>query len=102
MSRAQAGQVDVAIADIAELTKLSNWTADHWHTFARVYAAASSKVEGKQQEYTDRAMELLEQAVKADPGVIAQLKQDPDLAPLREREDFLKLIGELKKGAEQK
>ena len=56
---------------------------------------ASGKSAGKKQEYADRAMELLQKAVKAGFKYPAHMKQDKDLDALRDREDFKKLVAEL-------
>ncbi len=103
-SRIQAGLVAEAVAEVAELTPpaadttgLANWNAGHWYNFACVYALASGKIADKKQEYADRAMELLHQAVKAGWKDAAHMAKDTDLDPLREREDFKKLLAELDK-----
>jgi tetratricopeptide (TPR) repeat protein len=98
-SRVQAGQVAEAVAEVAELTKMATWNAGQWYDFACVYALASGKVADKKQQYTDRAMQLLHQAVKAGYKDAAHMTTDPDLDALRGREDFKKLIGELAKKA---
>jgi tetratricopeptide (TPR) repeat protein len=44
----------------------------------------------------DRGMECLRESARLDPGMVAKLLSEPDLIPLREREDFrelLKLLG---------
>ena len=102
MSQLQAGIVAEAVAEVAELTKSSKWTAGQWYDFACIYAVASGKIADKKQEYADRAMELLKKAVKLGYKDAAHLKTDTDLDPLREREDFKKLLAELEKGAEKK
>jgi serine/threonine protein kinase/tetratricopeptide (TPR) repeat protein len=102
MSQVQAGQVTEAVVEVAELTKLSNWNAGQWYDFACVYAVASGKVADKKQEYADRAMELLQKAVKSGYKDAARMKKDPDLDFLREREDFKKLLAELEAKAEKK
>jgi tetratricopeptide (TPR) repeat protein len=94
-SRVNAGQVAEAVAEVAELTSSSSWNANQWYDFACVYAVASSKIAGKKAEYSDRAMALLQQAVKAGWKEAAYMKKDPDMDPLREREDFKKLLAEL-------
>ena len=66
-----------------------------WYNFACIYSLASSKVADKQQEYTDRAMEMLKQAVQAGWKDVAHIQQDTDLDPLRNRDDFKKLVEEL-------
>ena len=45
-------------------------------------------------------MELLHKAAQAGFKDVAHMKKDTDLDPLREREDFKKLIAELEKQAE--
>jgi predicted Zn-dependent protease len=63
MSSVQAGYVAEAIAQVVQLLKADGWDAGQWYDFACTYAVASGKVAGKQQEYADRAMELLRNAV---------------------------------------
>jgi serine/threonine protein kinase/tetratricopeptide (TPR) repeat protein len=98
-SRLRAGMVAEAVAEVAELTKSTNWNADQWYSFACIYAVASGKIADKKREYADRAMELLTLARAAGYKDAAHMKKDTDLDPLREREDFKKLIAELEKGA---
>ena len=43
-------------------------------------------------------MDLLQKAVKAGYKDAAHMKKDPDLDPLRAREDFKKLLAELEAG----
>jgi tetratricopeptide (TPR) repeat protein len=47
------------------------------------------------QFYGDAAMKLLREAVRKGYKDVAHMKKDTDLAPLRPREDFLKLVAEL-------
>ena len=101
-SRVQAGQVNEAVAEVAELTKSSRWSADQWYDFACVYAIASGKSADKKQAHADRAMELLHQAVKAGYKDAAHMKKDTDLDALRDREDFKNLIAELEAKAPKK
>ncbi len=96
-SRVQAGQVAEAVAEVAELTKSSRWNAGQWYDFACVYALASGKSADNKQAYADRAMELLQKAVKAGFKDAAHMKKDPDLDPLRGRDDFKKLLEALDK-----
>jgi serine/threonine protein kinase/Flp pilus assembly protein TadD len=97
-SRLQAGQVAEAVAEVAELTKLDGWNTGQWYDFACVYAVASGKVADKKQEYADRAMELLRKAVQAGYKDGAHMAKDTDLDPLRDREDFKKLLAEVQGG----
>jgi tetratricopeptide (TPR) repeat protein len=51
--------------------------------------------------YADRAMDFLRQAVARGLQNVAVIKTDPDLAPLRSREDFQKLVQQVeRKGKE--
>jgi tetratricopeptide (TPR) repeat protein len=49
------------------------------------------------KSYADKAMELLQQAVARGYKDAAHMKKDPDLEPLRAREDFKKLLASLEK-----
>jgi len=96
-SRAKAGQVAEAIAEVADL--ISSGGENHgWYDFACVYAVASGKSPDKKQQYADRAMELLRKAVQAGFKDGPHMAKDPDLDLLRNREDFKKLLEELKAG----
>jgi hypothetical protein len=86
-----------AVAEVAELAKSPNWDAGGWYNFACVYAVASRTggMNPPALQYADRAVELLQKAVKAGYKDTAHMKKDPDLDPLRDREDFKKLLAEL-------
>jgi tetratricopeptide (TPR) repeat protein len=98
-TRVNAGQVAEAVAEVAELSKMPHWDAGQWYDFACVYALACAKSpdKDKKQEYADRAMDLLQRAVKAGYNDAAHVRKDTDLDPLRGREDFKKLLAELEK-----
>ncbi len=100
-SRVRAGQLAEAVAEVAELTKSGNWPAVQWYEFACIYAVASGKSAVKKQEYADRAMELLHQALKAGYKDAAHLAKDKDLDVLRQRDDFNKLLESLAKPKEK-
>jgi serine/threonine-protein kinase len=51
------------------------------------------------QSYGDRALEALRQAVAKGYKDAAQMKKDPDLDPLRGRDDFQKLLAEVEAAA---
>jgi tetratricopeptide (TPR) repeat protein len=91
-SRLRAGQIVEAVAEVEELTKARKWSAEQWYDFACVYAVASGQVGAKKEEYADRAIELLRQAVKAGFKDAAHLRKDTDLDALRDRADFTKLV----------
>jgi tetratricopeptide (TPR) repeat protein len=97
-SRLRAGQVAEAVAEVAELAKLPFWDAGQLCGFAGAYAVASGKFADKKDEYAASAVELLQRAVKAGYKNTVRLKQDGDLAPLRDREDFQKLLADLETG----
>jgi serine/threonine protein kinase/tetratricopeptide (TPR) repeat protein len=92
LSQVKAGQVAAAVAEVAELTKTSKWTAAQWYDFARVYALASARDKNKQEEYAVRAVELLRRALQAGYNNVEQMQKDADLDPLRGRDDFKKLM----------
>ncbi len=94
-SRLQAGQVAEAVAEVAELTKNPFWDAGSWYNFACLCAIASGNSADKKQEYADRAMDLLQKAVRAGFNDAAQMAKDPDLDPIRARDEFKKLIERL-------
>jgi hypothetical protein len=63
-------------------------------------AANHDKLDDKQREeaaqfYGDAAMKLLRQAVSKGYRNVPHMKKDTDLDPLRQQEDFQKLIAEL-------
>jgi hypothetical protein len=53
------------------------------------------------QFYGDAAMKLLRDAVGNGYKDVAHMKKDTDLAPLRQREDFRKLVAELEEKGKQ-
>jgi tetratricopeptide (TPR) repeat protein len=67
-------------------------------TFAllgRILTALGRGAEGsEQQKYLDQAVETLRRALELGYADVEQLRKDPDLAPLRAREDFPKLLNE--------
>jgi hypothetical protein len=63
--------------------------------------AQHAKLDAKQRQeaarfYEGAAMKLLREAVRKGYRDVAQMKKDADLNPLRRREDFRKLVAELK------
>jgi hypothetical protein len=90
-----AGQVDEAIAEVEELRRSTTGSADRWYGLACFFAVASGKSADKRQEYADRAMELLQKAVKAGFRNVAHMARDSDLDGLRGRDDFKKLMRSL-------
>ena len=72
------------------------------YDFACIYSIASGKIQDKKQLYADRAMELLRKAVQAGYQNGPHLAKDTDFDLLRNREDFKKLLAELKAGKADK
>jgi hypothetical protein len=58
-----------------------------------------TRADGRRKEaaqfYGDAAMKLLRDAVSKGYKDVAHMKKDTDLGPLRQREDFRKLVAEL-------
>lgn len=86
------GLVSEAIEHIAEFTKLPSEDAELWYEYACTYALAADRLPAKRMEYADRAMELLDQAVKFGYDNAKRLRTDSDLTQLRDRDDFNRLI----------
>src|SRR5262249_29884761 len=95
MTYLSARMMAEAVAEAAELTKESNWGANQWYNFACVYSVASAKIADKKAAYGDTAVELLRKAMKAGWTDHAHMKKDADLDPLRDRDDFKKLLADL-------
>lgn len=91
----RSGQVVEAVAEVAELTENRSWPPDQWYNFACVCSVASGKTMDKQKEYADLAIELLAKSVQTGFKDAANMARDTDLDPLRERQDFKKLLAEL-------
>jgi hypothetical protein len=97
----QAGQVAEAVADAEALTKDARAPSARCCEAAGVFSLASAAAQeaGQREEYAGQALALLRRARAAgffqDRRKVAYLKKDPDLAPLRSREDFRKFVAEL-------
>jgi hypothetical protein len=91
ISQAQAsGNHDQALTKAESLAK--GGVAPTLEGLARLCALASA-VAG--ERYAVRAVKLLRQAVSEDYQDTLYLKEGADLAPLRQRDDFKKLLAEL-------
>jgi tetratricopeptide (TPR) repeat protein len=80
------------VADFPAIPAYRHDLAASYYNLACLYAIRSGKEADKQQEYADRAMELLQKAVKTGYADTAHMAKDTDLDPLRNREDFKKLL----------
>jgi hypothetical protein len=97
-SLARAGGHVNAVAEANALAAAKEVTGDTLYDLACVCALASTAVKDNaqlQDQYAARAVELLRQAVAKGYKDIDHLKKDDDLKPLRQREDFRKLMEEL-------
>jgi serine/threonine protein kinase/tetratricopeptide (TPR) repeat protein len=90
----QLGDVSNAIAEVVRLTEEAG-DANQRYSIACFYAVAAGELASNKQEYADRAMELLQKAVQAGFRDAAWMAKDPDLDPIREREDFKELLNKL-------
>jgi len=104
LALARAGRHGEAVAEAAPLTppRAKVTGARALYLEVCIYALAAAQSNPQQAETCARtALELLRQAKAAghfdDPAHAEQLRTDPDLNSLRSREDFQKLLGELKK-----
>jgi tetratricopeptide (TPR) repeat protein len=93
-------------AEEAEALAREDANSAHVYNVACIYANASaaagrdlklSPAERARLEtrYADRAMAFLRQAIAQGPGRPDAIRKDPDLDPLRARDDFQKLLTEL-------
>jgi eukaryotic-like serine/threonine-protein kinase len=98
-SRLQAGQVAEAVAEVSELelTKSASGSPASWYSFACFYSIAAGKSSDQKQVYADRAMDLLQKAIKAGYNNAVHMAKDTDLDPIRGRDDFKTLIEALTK-----
>src|SRR4030095_4831309 len=65
VSRLKAGQKVDVVVEVEELMKAPSVSAGQLYDFACIYAVASSANSDQKQAFTDKAMELLRQAVGA-------------------------------------
>jgi tetratricopeptide (TPR) repeat protein len=89
-----AGQPDEAVAEVVDLATL-DWHSYRWVNFGCICAVASKEVVGRKQQYADLAMQMLQRAVQAGYDVPANIAHNPELDPLRDRDDFRKLLADL-------
>ena len=89
----RAGEIETAVTE-AEALGAKHHNATRCVVAARVFAIAAVAVAAEQREnYCDRAMAFLQQAVQAGLREPSRLQADSDFAPLHDREDFRRLVG---------
>ena len=91
-----AGMVAEAVAEVAELTKDTNWSRPVVQLRLRVFRGEwpDRRQEGRVRRPCDG---VSDDGSGGGVNDAAQMKVDTDLDPLREREDFNKLLAELEK-----
>jgi tetratricopeptide (TPR) repeat protein len=100
-ARVRAGKAAEAVADAEALTRDPATPGPLLCKAADVcsLAAAAAQDAQRREAYAGRALALLRRARAAgffqDRRKVEYLKKDPDLAPLRSREDFRKFVAEL-------
>jgi hypothetical protein len=70
-----------------------------WYNVVCVYARASGKVADRREKYADRALVLLQEAARKRYQNAEHARKDPDLDPLRDRDDFKRWLAELERNA---
>ncbi len=73
-----------------------DWVDDGYN-LACILSIGSGKFADKKKEYADRAIEYLQAAVQMGYKDFAHINEDKDLDPLRNRDDFKKLIADMEK-----
>jgi tetratricopeptide (TPR) repeat protein len=100
LSLSRAGQHARATATAQELLRAGNVENGTLYNAACVYARAARGAPPQtgsphDEQYADRAVELLRQAVQQGWKDVAHIKQDSDLDGLRQRPDFQQLLADL-------
>jgi serine/threonine protein kinase len=102
ISQLRAGDPARAVAEANALADLKEANGTTVYNMACIVSLASAAVKqdsGLKERYATRAVELLQKAESSgyfkDSKNIELLKKDPDLDPIRSREDFKKLEGRL-------
>jgi hypothetical protein len=97
---ARAADSTQAVAEADVLAKMPEATGDMLFDLARICAWASTVSKDddqKRERNAARAVALLRQATERGFGDLAKIKSDDDLRPLRDRQDFKKLLQTLVK-----
>jgi tetratricopeptide (TPR) repeat protein len=92
----RSGKVSDALAEGERLKKLAGRDGTDEFNFALLYLVAAGKTAEKRREYEDAAMGHLEEAVKLGYKNVTRWASDKDLDPLRERDEFKKLLADLR------
>jgi tetratricopeptide (TPR) repeat protein len=95
LALAKTGRIAEALAVLTELHSQQKWDGDQLYDFAVVYSIAAKMTAEKSVEYTETAVQFIDQAVKAGFKDVVRMKSDDDLHSLRDRDDFKKLVTDL-------
>ncbi len=96
-ARLYIGQTNEIDPHVVALENGARYDHHDWYDLACVYSVASVRNEARKQEYSDRAIELLKQAIESGWKDAQLIQSDADLEPLRDREDFKTLTADLEK-----
>jgi tetratricopeptide (TPR) repeat protein len=88
----RSGNVELAISEIDELSKIDSDRPEHWIRFAKLYAIASESLPARKEEFADRAIAMLKKAIRLGFVDVPRLKEDPELATLSSHPDFVPLV----------
>jgi serine/threonine protein kinase len=94
-SLVHAGLVDDGLAVLDGLKSLPDKDAGMWYQRARIVSFASGAQTERRKEFADRAMMLLGRAVQAGYNNVSELRSENDFNPIRERDEFMKLLSAL-------
>jgi tetratricopeptide (TPR) repeat protein len=94
-SLARGGQVERAVAEADDLATSPSLPATQFYNLACVYALAAGRDGANREEHVRRGLELLRRAVDHGFKDAGLLRTDDDLKPLRDHEDFRKLLAGL-------
>ncbi len=92
IARLRIDETENAFAEMAEIEAARNWNMGTYYGAACFYAIASEKVPDRQQDFSDRAVAYLAKSIANGFRDGSHLNIDPDLDPIRQREDFKKLL----------
>lgn len=98
-SRARAGLLPPAIEEASALERNPELGPIEAYNLACIYSLASASGERERRDFGTAAIRQLSLAIHAGYGDVAQLNADPDLDPIREREDFQQLIDQLERAS---
>lgn len=85
-------QFDTMVAAALDTSNEQQWSVVEWFDAACFYSVASRVIPDHQKEHADRAVDLLRRSIDNGFEDRAHLERDVELDPIRERDDFKKLL----------